>query len=174
MRRFVFVLLAVAAGSGIGAVVLRPNSAGIPATAPIRGFELPPDYRDWRLISVARDAGALDDMHAILGNDVAIRASRDGTLPFPDGTIIARTARNLDPSIGVNRTLGTDQTLVAGEPKNGVQFIVKNSKRCVSTSGWGLAQFDEGKSAPLPESQACSKRHARTQGRDSVLSRYAR
>jgi hypothetical protein len=31
-------------------------------------------YRDWKLISVAREVGSLNDIRAILGNDVAIRA----------------------------------------------------------------------------------------------------
>jgi len=46
------------------------------------------------LISVARVGAPLNDMRAKLGNDVAMRAFRDGTMPFPDGTIIARLAWN--------------------------------------------------------------------------------
>jgi hypothetical protein len=38
------------------------------------------------------EEGNLNDLRAILGNDVAIRACREGKLPFPDGTIIARLA----------------------------------------------------------------------------------
>jgi hypothetical protein len=33
-----------------------------------------PGYRDWRLISVAHEEGDLNDLRAILGNDVAIKA----------------------------------------------------------------------------------------------------
>jgi hypothetical protein len=33
-------------------------------------------------------AVALNDLRAILGNDIAIKASREGTLPFPDSTIL--------------------------------------------------------------------------------------
>src|SRR6187200_2132759 len=51
--------------------------------------EIPPGYRDWRLISVAREEGDLDDIRAILGNDAAIKAYREGAPPFPEGTIIA-------------------------------------------------------------------------------------
>ena len=51
--------------------------------------KFPPDYRDWKLISVAHEAGNNNDLRAILGNDVAIESYRDGKLPFPDGTIIA-------------------------------------------------------------------------------------
>jgi hypothetical protein len=32
------------------------------------------------------------DLRAILGNDRPIESSREGTLPYPDGTIIARLA----------------------------------------------------------------------------------
>src|SRR5262245_19758855 len=37
--------------------------------ASIAGGKLPPGYRDWRLISVAREEGELDDIRAVLGND---------------------------------------------------------------------------------------------------------
>ena len=60
--------------------------------SPIFGIEIPPGYRDWRLISVAHEAGDLNDFRAIVGNDAAINAYRDGKLPFPDGAIIARLA----------------------------------------------------------------------------------
>jgi hypothetical protein len=57
--------------------------------APIFGIKSPPGYRDWRLVSVAHEEGNLNDIRAILSNDVAIEAYRDKKLPFPDGTIIA-------------------------------------------------------------------------------------
>jgi hypothetical protein len=44
------------------------------------------------LISVATVGAPVSDMRAKLGNDVAMKAFRAGTLPFPDGTIIARLA----------------------------------------------------------------------------------
>jgi hypothetical protein len=48
--------------------------------------------RDWRLITVAHEEGNLNDIRAVLGNDLAVNASRDGKLPFPDGAIIVRLA----------------------------------------------------------------------------------
>jgi hypothetical protein len=51
----------------------------------------PSGYRDWRLISVAHEEGNLNDLRAILGNDVAIHAFRDGKLPFPEGQSFPRT-----------------------------------------------------------------------------------
>ena len=35
---------------------------------------------------MAHEEGKLNDLRAILGNDVAIKASREGRLPYPDGT----------------------------------------------------------------------------------------
>lgn len=39
---------------------------------PIFGIRIYPGYRDWRLISVAHEEGSLNDIRAILGNDIAI------------------------------------------------------------------------------------------------------
>src|SRR5580765_1773170 len=63
---------------------------------PVFGVKMPPGYRDWRLISVAHEEGNLNDLRAILGNDVVIKAAREGKLPYPDDTIIARLAWSYD------------------------------------------------------------------------------
>ncbi len=47
-------------------------------SSPIVVTEIPPGYRDWKLISVAHEEGKLNDMRAIFGNDVAIKAYREG------------------------------------------------------------------------------------------------
>ena len=41
--------------------------------------------------------GSLNDLRAILGNDVAIKAYRAGKLPLPDGAMIARVAWSYVP-----------------------------------------------------------------------------
>src|SRR5271157_3001479 len=75
-------------------------------SSPLFGIEIPPGYRDWTLISVAHEAGDLNDLRAILGNDVAIKAYREGKLPFPDGAIIARLAWDYTPSEENNKAFG--------------------------------------------------------------------
>jgi hypothetical protein len=85
---------------------------------------------------VAHEEGSLNDLRAILGNDVAIKAAREGTLPYPDGTIIARLAWSYDPL--AEKALGRHQSFVAGPPKNGVQFMIKDSTKYGSTGGRGL------------------------------------
>src|SRR5678815_3078622 len=77
--------------------------------------QIPDGYRDWKLVSVAHEAGNLNDIRAILGNDAAIKAYRENKLPFPDGTIIARIAWKYVPSEENNKVFGRDQSFVAGD-----------------------------------------------------------
>ena len=128
MRRIVFVLAAGVALAGAVSYMAPASGQSAGEGAPIFGGKIPPDYRDWRLISVAHEAGSLNDLRAVLGNDVAIKAYREGTLPFPDGAIIARLAWRYVPSEENNKVFGRPQSFVAGPPKEGVQFMVKDSK----------------------------------------------
>lgn len=135
--------------------------------------ELPPGYRDWRLISVVREAGKLDDIRAVLGNDIAIKAYREGTRPFPEGTIIARLAWGFLPSEENNKTFGTKQSYVAGPPKNGVQFMIKDSVKYAATGGWGYGQFDDGKAASASMLTSCYPCHKAFKEHDFVFTNYA-
>ncbi len=73
---------------------------------PVFVTQMPTGYRDWRLISVAHEEGNLHSFAAVLGNDVAIKAYREGKLPYPDGTVIA--ARTITTSIrGKQQSLRT-------------------------------------------------------------------
>src|SRR5918995_409544 len=147
MRRIVFVLVAVVALGGVLAYMAPASGQADGEAAPIFGIKIPSGYRDWRLISVAHEEGDLNDLRAILGNDVAIKTYREGKLPYPDGTIIARLAWSYDPSEENNKVFGRFQSFVAGPPKNGVQFMVKDSRKYAASGGWGFAQFDDGKPA---------------------------
>ncbi|AMM18660.1 cytochrome P460 (plasmid) [Burkholderia sp. PAMC 28687] len=115
--------------------------------SPVFGVTLPPGYRSWQFISVAHEAGNNNDIRGILGNDVAIKALRDGTLPFPEGSIIVRLAYEYVPSDRNNAIFGREQSFVAGAPTN-VQVEIKNTKRYASTGGWGYGQFENGKANP--------------------------
>ena len=152
MKRIARLLLGV--GALVGAVAATTPESGLAddEAAPIFGIKIPPGYRDWKLISVAHEAGDLNDLRAVLGNDVAVAASRDGKLPFPDGAIIARLAWSYVSSEENNKVFGRDQSFVAGAPTN-VQFMVKDSKKYASTGGWGLLNL---RTVNLP-TRRCSK-----------------
>jgi hypothetical protein len=93
MRRIALVAVAVAAVAGVAAYVESASGQSNGDAAPIYGIKLPEGYRDWRLISVKRLTGKqltgvgreLKQLRAESGNDLAIKAYRDRTLPFPDG-----------------------------------------------------------------------------------------
>jgi len=174
MTRSTCLVIAVAAATGIVAYTAPASRDGGGSAAPIFVTKVPPGYRDWRLISVAREEGSLDDIRAVLGNDKALKAYRGGKqLPFPDGTIIARLAWSYDPSEENNKAFGRPQSFVAGHPKNGVQFMVKDSRKYASTGGWGFAHFDDGKSADEAVLKTCFPCHQAVTARDLVFTRYA-
>jgi hypothetical protein len=183
----VLLIVAVALSGGVVSITPASGQAGGEA-APVYGVTLPAGYRDWRLISVARIGGNLNDLRAKLGNDVAINAYRERTLPFPDGTIIARLAwsqvipeqSNKAVSPHAERRVEADalqallaDSFVAG-PATNVQFMVKDSKRYASTGGWGFAQFNDGKPADEAVHKTCFACHEPAGDRDFVFTRYAR
>jgi hypothetical protein len=173
MKRITLLLAAVAALFGLVADTAPASGRADGEAARIFVTTVPPGYRDWRLISVAREEGSLDDIRAILGNDAAIEAYREGKLPFPDGAIIARLAWSYDSSEENNRAFGRSQSFVAGHPKNGVQFMVKDSKKYAATGGWGFGHFDDGKPAGEAVLDTCFACHAAVKARDLVFTRYA-
>ena len=168
----IFVIAAAMAASVGGAMTFSAGGAD-DESSPIFGVKIPSGYRDWRLISVAHEEGNLNDLRAILGNDIAIGASREGKLPFPDGTIIARLAWSYDPLAESSEAFGRPQSFVAGPPKNGVQFMVKDSRKYASTGGWGFGHFEGGKPANEAVHNTCFPCHQVAKARDFVFNRYA-
>jgi len=173
MRGIAYLLGAVVALAGVVASIAAVSGQADGEAAPIFVKKIPPGYRDWRLVSVAHEEGNLNDLRAILGNDVAIKAYREGKLPYPDGTIIARLAWSYDPLEESEKAFGRLQSFVAGPPKNGVQFMVKDSRKYASTGGWGFAQFNDGKPADEAVHNTCFSCHEAVKARDFVFARYA-
>src|SRR5882757_7200487 len=89
MTRIAFLLVAIAAVTGVVAPMAPASGHADDEAVPIFRIKILPGYRDWRLISVAHEEGNLHSFAAVLGNDLAIQAYREGKLPFPDGAIIA-------------------------------------------------------------------------------------
>ena len=140
--------------------------------APIFVTKIPPGYRDWRLISVAHEEGNLNSFAAVLGNDVALKAYREGKLPFPDGAIIASLHYGHVPSEENNKVFGRSQSFVPGAATN-IQFMVKDSKKYATTGGWGFAHFKDGKPGDEAFMNTCFPCHNQAKGHDLVFTRYA-
>jgi hypothetical protein len=154
--------------------------------SPIYGVTIPPGYRDWGVISVKRltgkqlagTGGELRQLRAELGNDIAIKAYREGKLPFPDGSIVAALHWNEETSEADNEVLAEGfpglglQASFAGSPVN-VQFMVKDSKKYAASGGWGFADFTNGKPGDSALHEKCWPCHQPGKDRDYVFTRYA-
>ena len=118
-----------------------------------RHSQLPGSRRDWKLISVAHEAGNLNDIRAILGNDIAIKAYREGKSSFPDGAVVARLAWNYVPSEENDKVFGREQSFVAGTPPVWyLQFMVKDSKNTPPPGGGGTLNLTRTATPPTKQS----------------------
>ena len=135
--------------------------------SPIFGVTIPAGYRQWELIAPAQEAEPLNELRAVLGNAVAIKAYGDATLPFPDGTVLAKLAWKhvTSPEFEPASVPGVATT---------VQIMVKDSARYASTGGWGFGRFINGKPVDEAQHRTCFTCHeARVKGHDFVFTRFA-
>ena len=174
MKRITLLIIAIGALAGVVALTARASHhSATQEGAPIFVTQIPDGYREWRFISVAHEEGNLNSFGSILGNDVAIKAYREGTLPFTDGAIIAALHYRFIPSAENNKAFGRDQSFVAGAPTN-VQFMVKDSKKYAATGGWGFGHFNhDGKTVDDAFMKTCLPCHQKIKERDLVFTRYA-
>jgi hypothetical protein len=178
MKRFAFLLVAVATLAGIIVFTARASGPADGEASPIYGVTIPAGYRDWKVIAVDQLllAGKSDQLRAQLGNDVAIKAYKEGTIPFPDGAIIAAIHWTRVPSKDNNKVLNVPfpgtQSSVIGSRVN-VQFMVKDSKKYAATGGWGFADFKDGKPGDKALHETCFPCHVPAKDRDYVFTRYA-
>lgn len=175
MTRITLLLVALATLAGVVASLAPASGHADGGATPVYVTKIFSGYRDWKLVSVAHEEGALNDIRAILGNEVAIKAYRENKLPFPEGTIIARIAWSYVPSEENNKIFGRAQSFVPGPaPEWYLQFMVKDSKKYAATGGWGYGQFDkDGKPADEAKLKTCFPCHVPIKGRDFVFTRYA-
>ncbi|UXN67467.1 cytochrome P460 family protein (plasmid) [Phyllobacterium sp. A18/5-2] len=168
MRPSHVLLYGVALASVAMAAALGAESSAITKNAsPIFGVTIPEGYRQWELIAPALEAEPLNELRAVLGNAVAIEAYREGTLPFPDGTVLAKLAWKhvQSPDFEPASIPGAATT---------VQVMVKDSVKYAETGGWGFGRFVGGKPVDEAQHQTCFACHeARVKGHDFVFTRFA-
>jgi Cytochrome P460 len=172
MKQIAFLTVAVTALAGVIAIAVPASLQADDSGTPIFVTTIPPGYRDWKLISVAHEEGNLNSIGAVLGNDVAIKAYREGKLPFPDGAIIAALHYSHVPSEENNKVFGRSQSFVPG-PSTNIQFMVKDSTKYAATGGWGFATFIGGKPSGAASMKSCFPCHNQIKARDLVFTRYA-
>ena len=180
-------LVFAAMTAGFAAVSL-PSAAGVADDegSPIYGVKVPVGYRDWHLISIGHltggsldhSGGSLKQLRAQMGNDIAIKAFRDRTRPFPDGAIIVALHWDEVSSEDNNKVLATGfpgadlKSSFAGVAEN-IQVMVKDSKKYAASGGWGFADFRNGKPGDTALHETCFACHSPAKDRDFVFTRYA-
>jgi hypothetical protein len=168
MRSTCLALSAAAMALFVFAVMSGAESgADTQAASPIYGVTIPKGYRQWELIAPAQEAAPLNELRAVLGNAVAMKTYREGTLPFPDGTVLAKLAWKhiQSPEFEPASIPGAATT---------VQIMVKDSTKYATTGGWGFGRFIGGKPVDEAQHQTCFACHeARVKGHDFVFTRFA-
>jgi hypothetical protein len=182
MKRIAFLLFAMAAASC--AIAFRSSASGHAdeQASPIYGVTIPDGYRDWKLIAVSEiAAGEKSQLRAEFGNDIAIKAFKEGTLPFPDGSIVIAHHWTKQSSPDNDKVLAT-APMVAGldRPTSFVpgsfinmQIMVKDSKKYAASGGWGFADFKNGKPGDEALTKTCFPCHGPAKDHDYVYTRYA-
>jgi hypothetical protein len=161
-------LLKLAVAMAPPVLAAMPSAPANAEGSPIYGVTIPDGYRQWELIAPSNEKEPLNELRAILGNPVAMTAYRRGTLPFPDGTILAKLAWKRVPS-------GEFNGAVVPGAATTVQFMVKDSKKYAATGGWGFGRFVNGKPADEAQHKTCFDCHsANVKDHDLVFTRLAR
>jgi Cytochrome P460 len=115
-------------------------------------------------------------LRAQLSNEIAIKAFKEGKVPFADGSIIAALHWTRIPAEADEKVLAGPfpgaRSFIVGSPVN-VQFMVKDSKKYAATGGWGFADFTDGKPGSEALHKTCFPCHASAKDRDFVFTRYA-
>ena len=130
------------------------------------GIEYPVGLKNWRVISTSYRTDN-DTQRVILGNSIAIKASRSGqTNPWPQGSILAKLVwKNTQHPIW-------NAAIVPGKFVHS-EIMVKDSKKYKSTKGWGYARWKGENQQPHGQddsfSQECLSCHSNAKTSDYVF-----
>ena len=182
MRRIAFLLVAVTAVAGVLAFTASVSGRTDEQASPIYGVTIPAGYRNWKLIAVSEiAAGEKSQLRAEFGNDIAIKAFQQGTLPFPDGSIVIAQHWTKESSPENDKVLAM-APMVAGlaNPKSfipgsfiNMQIMVKDSKKYAASAGWGFGDFKNGKPGDEALTKTCFPCHQPAKDHDYVYTHYA-
>lgn len=155
IKRGFFLACALAAPVPVLAVEPAPN-----------GITMPEGYRDWPVLAVHYRPDN-DTLRAVLGNDVAQKAAREGkTNPWPEGTTFAKL---------VWKAVKHDRWETAVIPGEFVhaEFMTKAAEKYASTGGWGYARWLGMEQKPYGKDadfvQECLGCHTPVKDRDYVF-----
>jgi hypothetical protein len=167
MKRIGVVLFAVVVACVIAAMTVRVGYAD-GESSPIFGVKIPDGHRQWELISISEDTDK-EQLKGIHGNAVAMKAYRDKTLPFPDGSVLVKLTWKREHFEKSDHVFTTGASTM-------VQVMVKDSKRYAESGGWGFGRFIDGKAVDEAQHKTCFTCHssnASVKEHDFVFTRLA-
>ena len=134
MGRRRFGIHSVTLGATVFAIAFSAALAGAaePAVA-LTGVALPEGYRSWTAVAPSHRTDK-NHMRMMLANDIMAKAYRENTLPFPDGSTIAKLVYKAEKS------KEWEEAVVPGEPVS-VEIMTKDAKKYAKTGGWGFGRF---------------------------------
>jgi hypothetical protein len=115
-------------------------------------------------------------LRAQVGNEITLKAFKDGQVRFPDGTLIAairwtRVLSEVNDKV-LDGAFPGAQSFVVASPVN-IQVMVKDSKKYAATGGWGFADFRDGKPGDKALHETCFPCHVPAKDRDYVFTHCA-
>jgi len=132
----------------------------------LEGLKLPEQYKDWKVISASHRIDH-KSIRIILGNDIAIKASRSNqTNPWPDGTILGKLVWKQTTEKNWPTAIAPDEFIHA-------EFMYKDTKKFKDNgTGWGWARWLGKSQIPYGDendlNQSCISCHTPVKGRDWV------
>jgi len=146
-----------------------PAKSETPTNPAPNGIELP-DYRDWAVISVSHRTDN-KTMRVILGNDIAMKAARGGSInPWPKGTILSKLVWTQANEKHWNTAIAPDKFVHA-------EFMIKDPVKFKYTGGWGYARWLGKDQKPYGVNaefvQECIACHTPVKSQDWVYTRPA-
>jgi len=123
-------------------ITLIPNIAYSKTVSPAPNeINYPTGLKNWRVISTSYRTDN-NTQRVILGNNIAIKASRSGqTNPWPKGSILAKLVwKNSQHPVW-------DTAIVPGEFVHS-EIMIKDSDKYKTTKGWGYARWKGDQQQP--------------------------
>ena len=143
-------------------------AAKIGVKSNLNGIQIPENYKDWKVLSSSHRTDN-NTMRIILGNEIAIEASRSGkTNPWPQGTVIGKL-------VFKQKTEENWSTAIAPDEFVHAEFMFKDAKLSASNAtGWAWARWLGKDQVPYGNEQdldqSCIACHAPVKGKDWVFS----
>ncbi|MGD8673973.1 MAG: cytochrome P460 family protein [Thiogranum sp.] len=154
-------------------MLLSPLAQAAPSAVPPapNGIAFPADYPNWRVISMSHRVDN-HTVRAILGNDIAIKAAREGrTNPWPDGAVLGKVVWKETEKPAWKTAIVPDEFVHA-------EFIFRDAKKWADNgTGWGWARWVGSEQKPYGKdagfSQECISCHTPVKDNNWVFTRPA-